>query len=452
MSKKSLKAASLVMMLCILTSALLAACAPAPAATPAQSVKATEAPTAAPIAPAEKVKIRILTRWTGSDPTTPAFEQVKKDFMALHRNIEIVDESIADNDAFNAKLKAGMATGDLPHVFAVWNPAEYAKNGMLLDLSKYMDEDKAWSGGFVPGIVETVGKFPGLPGVYLFPMENNYEVMYYNPDVFTAAGIKEPPKTFDALLDAVGKIKAAGYTPIGAGAKEAWRVTHLFNGLWMKSLGAQRGFELGTGQTKFSDPDAVEVLRKLRKLVDSGAFDKNMGGIDYATERANFLSGKTAMMYNGTWYIADLEKSDLKDKVKVFLMPDVPGSKFNDNDILYAGGWAVSNLIKSAAEKAAAVEFAKYISGQKGSDTIVSMTKRPSTRTDNTVDVKSLGRIISEITALQKNVKRGGTDIFAYTLKPKMESIINNNVVAVVLGTKTPEEAAKILADEMTKE
>jgi ABC-type glycerol-3-phosphate transport system substrate-binding protein len=370
--------------------------------------------------------------------------------MAAHPDIEIVDESVADNDAYNSKLKSGMATGDLPHVFAVWNPAEYAKNEMIMDLAPIMAEDTTWSGGFVPGIVETVGKFPGMPGIYAFPMENNYEVMYYNPDVFAAAGITEPPKTFDELLAAVEKLNAAGYTPIGAGAKEAWRVTHLFNGLWMKSLGAQRGFELGTGETKFSDPDAVEVLGKLKQLVDAGAFDKNMGGIDYATERNNFMSGKSAMMYNGTWFIADLEASELKDKVKVFLMPDIPGSQFNDNDILYAGGWAVSNLIENEAEKAAAIEFVKYLSGVQGSDTIVSMTQRPSTRVDNTVDAASMGRIISEINALEKNVKRGGTDIFAYTLKPKMETIINNNVVAVVLGTKTPEEAATVLAEEMT--
>jgi raffinose/stachyose/melibiose transport system substrate-binding protein len=445
--KGTMKSLSVALVLGFLAALVLSGCGQAPPNTQNGASTAAAQP-----APEEKVTIRLLTRWTGSDPTAPALAQIIKDFTAAHPNITIVDESVADNDAYNSKLKSAMATGDLPHVFAAWNAYEYAKNDMLLDLSGAMAEDSAWSGGFVPGIVDTVGKFPNLPGTYLFPMENNYEVMYYNPDIFAVAGVAGPPKTFDELLDAVAKIKAAGYTPIGAGAKEAWRVTHLFNGLWMKSLGAQRGFELGTGETTFSDPDVIEVLARLKQLVDAGAFDENMGGIDYATERNNFLSGKTAMMYNGTWFIADLEKSDIKDKVKVFLMPDIPGSQFNDNDILYANGWAVSNLIKSDAERAAAVEFAKYLSGVQGSDTIVALTQRPSTRIDNTVDAASLGRIITEISALEKNVKRGGTDIFAYTLKPKMETIINNNIVAVVLGSKTPEEAAAILADEMTKE
>jgi raffinose/stachyose/melibiose transport system substrate-binding protein len=283
-------------------------------------------------------------------------------------------------------------------------------------------------------------------------MEINYEVFYYNPDIFAAAGVTAPPATFDELLVAIERIKAAGYTPIGAGAKDAWRMTHLFNGLWMKSLGARAAFGLGTGETKFSDPGVVEVLGRLRTLVEAGAFDENMGGIDYATEINNFLTGKTAMMYNGTWFIADLQNSELKDKVKVFLMPDIPGSEFNDNDILYAGGWAVSNLIENEAEKAAAIEFVKYISGVEGSTTIVTMTNRPSTRTDLEVDMESMGRIISEITELERNVKVGGTDIFAYTLKSKMETIINNNIVAVVLGSKTPEEAAAILAREMASE
>lgn len=226
----------------------------------------------------DTVQIRVLSRWAGSDPTTEAFQQVIADFEALNPNIDIIDESIAEDSAYTSRIRSAMATGDLPHVFALNGPYEYAANGMLLDLAPYLEADPEWSSGFVPGLVDTVGRFPELPGIYEFPMEINYEVFYYNPAVFEAAGIAAPPQTFEELLAAVDAINAAGYVPIGAGARDAWRLTHIFNGLWMKSIGAERGFQLGTGETRFDDPDAVEVLARLRQLVDAGAFDANMGG------------------------------------------------------------------------------------------------------------------------------------------------------------------------------
>ena len=42
-------------------------------------------------------------------------------------------------------------------------------------------------------------------------------------------------------------------------------------------------------------------------------------GLDYETEKAMFVSGQTAMSFDGSWRIAELK--DMEDNVGVFRMP-----------------------------------------------------------------------------------------------------------------------------------
>ena len=86
---------------------------------------------------ADKVTIRVMTRWAGSDPQAAYLETVKTDFLKTHPNVVIQDDSIADEAAFNNKLKIDIATGTPPSIF--WFPAiaglvDWAKAGVLMDI------------------------------------------------------------------------------------------------------------------------------------------------------------------------------------------------------------------------------------------------------------------------------------------------------------------------------
>lgn len=453
MSNKFIKSLSLALSLSFVIVSTLASCgttkndSSSTESTLSDTTKA-EATTAAKT---DKIKIRIMTRWTGSDANTPALQKLVNDFNAENTNIEIMDESISDGAAYSNKVKTQVATGNIPHIF---NPEgssyDYAKNGIILDLKPYFDEDTAWSGGFISGIIDSLGKFPDLPGRYIFPTDANFEPFYYNTELFAKAGITKAPETYEELLANIVKLKDAGIVPIGAGAKDTWRLMHLHTGIWMKLLGVDKAFNLGTGKTKFTDPDVINTFKKIKELSDIGAFDKNMAGIDYASEQTNFLAGKTAMMYNGTWFVGNISNSPIKDKIKTFLMPVMSEAPQNKNtDVLYSGGWACSNFVKDDAEKAAMITVAKHLSGPIASDVFVELAKKPSVRTDGKVSVSD--PLLLEIINLEKGIT-GGTDVSSYTFKGKMMEIIGNNLVAVAMGSKTPEEVGKILQSEMEKD
>ena len=430
-----------------------AAATPAPAAETPVPAAATATPEATPAAPAQKIQVVLLTRWSGADANGATLQQLVSEFNAQHNDIEIVDQSIADGDAYMNKISAAIGTGALPNIFQVWGEGyDYAKNGLLLDMTPYYDADKEWSGGFLPGLTAAVGQYPGMDGLYVVPMETNFEVWYYNTDLFTKAGIDKAPDTWDEFLADIQKLKDAKIVPCATGGKDAWRLAHIFNGLMHRNVGVQTSLDLGIGKTKFTDANIVDTIGLLKKLVDVGAFDKNFLGIDYTSEQANFFAGKAAMTYNGTWFNGSVADSDIKGKIKQFLMPII-NPQFADNNVGYSNGWVVSNLIKDEAEKNATIEVMKYLSSAYATNLFVQNVKRPSTRTDIATDINTVDPLLSEIMTLFKdNVKVQGGDVSDYTRKAKMAPIIQNGLVSIAMGDMTPEQIAQQWDAEMQKD
>ena len=271
--------------------------------------------------------------------------------------------------------------------------------------------------------------------------------------MFANAGITKAPETFDEFLDAIKKLKDSGVTPLATGAKDAWRLVHLINGLYAKRVGVERAYGLGTGETKFTDDDVVDVYRILVQLVDAGAFDKNMAGLDYAMEKTNFFAEKAAMVYDGTWFIGEIEQTPIKDKVRTFLMPTMSSAPhLHDNDVLYCGGFALSNLVKDENEKEAMIKVAKYLSSADASERFAVNGKRAPVRTDVNIGSESLGSIFADVIEQQKHINFGIGDVAAYTYKATMGDLFGVTSQALVLKEKTPEEVAKMLQDEMDKQ
>ena len=78
----------------------------------------------------EDVTLTILTRYSGSDPHTPWLEWCIEEFTKEHPNVTIQNESIADEAAYNNKLKTCIASGNIPDQWMMYGAAtvvEYAK-------------------------------------------------------------------------------------------------------------------------------------------------------------------------------------------------------------------------------------------------------------------------------------------------------------------------------------
>jgi raffinose/stachyose/melibiose transport system substrate-binding protein len=192
----------------------------------------------------EKVTITILTRWVEETPASKAFTERVKLFQEQNPNITIDNQSINDEPSFNAKLKSGIATDNVPDVFQNYGAMafkEYVKNGVVQDISKDLEADKEWKDGFLP-LFEN-WQYDDIPGVFGVPTEMWVVGIFYNKELFQKAGL-EFPKTISEFMQVCDKFKAAGIIPIAKGDKDVWRMEHLFTNLFYKKFGFQKAKEI----------------------------------------------------------------------------------------------------------------------------------------------------------------------------------------------------------------
>lgn len=182
----------------------------------------------------------------------------------------------------------------LPDVLMLDNPdvQQIAESGALSPLSDYGMHGE----GMVPGVVKA-GTYSGtLYG--LAPSVNTLSI-FYNKDLFSAAGITTPPRTWDEFRAAAKKLT----TPDHYGF--AMSTINTYEGSWQFLP-----FMWGNGGTEqdITTPGTEQALRFLVDLQNDGSISRS--SIIWSQDDVNdqFVAGKAAMVVNGPWQIPALQE------------------------------------------------------------------------------------------------------------------------------------------------
>ncbi|MFO1540318.1 MAG: ABC transporter substrate-binding protein, partial [Chloroflexota bacterium] len=155
----------------------------------------------------------------------PWLDQMKADFNALHPNVELILE-MPNLDTYRDSLTtqaSGGAPPDVAQIATSWLPP-LADAGVLLDW-----EEAGYSpdllGRMDPALRDGARYEGGLTGL---SYGASARAVFYNQALFEQAGIEAVPTTWDELLEAARKLKAAGveipfyYEGKGQEAMAAW--------------------------------------------------------------------------------------------------------------------------------------------------------------------------------------------------------------------------------------
>jgi multiple sugar transport system substrate-binding protein len=179
------------------------------------------------------------------------------------------------------RLAAGDTGLDILGLDVTWTP-EFAEAGWIEQWKgKYAKEATE---GVLPGPLETA-KYNGK--VYAAPNNSNVQLLWYRDDV-----TKNPPRTWDGLIDAAERLKAQGkpYRILFTGAQYEGLVA-FYNSI-VESAG---GHILSPdGKRVVMDSGAVEALRILKKLATSGVTDPSLTNQKEDEIRLAFEGGKDA--------------------------------------------------------------------------------------------------------------------------------------------------------------
>ena len=166
-------------------------------------------------------------------------------------------------------------------------------------------DDKAWLNSFYPTLMEngrTAGKTWGIP------FQRSTIVMYYNKDLFRAAGLdpENPPATWAELVEAGKKLTKADGSQWGAMIPSTGYPYWMFGALSMQN---DQVLMNNAGDTTYFDaPATVEAFQFWKDL---GSKHKIMpeGTIEWGTLRKNFLEGRTAIMWHSTGNLTTVKKN-----------------------------------------------------------------------------------------------------------------------------------------------
>lgn len=167
------------------------------------------------------------------------------------------------------------------------------------------DEEKAWLAGFYPALMEN-GKADGK--TWGIPFQRSTIVMYYNKDLFKAAGLdpEKAPSTWEELVEMGKKLTKADGSQWGAMIPSTGYPYWMFGAL-AKQNGEVLMNQAGN-ETYFNKDGVVEALEYWQSLGKTHQIMPE-GAIEWGTLRQNFLDQKTAMMWHSTGNLTAVKKN-----------------------------------------------------------------------------------------------------------------------------------------------
>jgi multiple sugar transport system substrate-binding protein len=284
-------------------------------------------------APKEKVKLRFTTVGWGGWLSEPWIEMVKQ-FNESQGDITAEYQDIAEGyEKVMAEAVGGVAAD--AYTFETKWVYSFAAKGFFLPLEElvanstvikeedYFAEDwkEMWWGGHM----------------FVVPFDNSPAMIWYNPDLFDAAGVPYPPDHFgewkwaDFLETALKLTTGEGAERVFGWAGERWWVYPL-NWIWSNG-----GMFLNEYKTKcvISSPETKEALQWAADLVHKYKVQPMADQIIQGGNSAMFMGRRAAMAQRGTWWAIDLKAASKESGLKwnVAPMPDGKAGSFIRNPL-----------------------------------------------------------------------------------------------------------------------
>ena len=243
-----------------------------------------------------------ITLWTlnfSAQAANDAMKKVAADFEAANPGSKVTIVT-RGTDEHKTALRVAAGSDKGPDIYFSWAGlglgGEYVKAGLSQPLDKYYTEYK-WNDELVPAAASFADIYPG--GKHGVPYTFKGEVLYYNKNLFEQAGITEEPKTYDELVAAAEKLKAAGIPAITFGGTVNWHLMRLMDVLLETKCGAEKHDALKAMTAKWSEEAcATEAFAEMDKWAKNYILSPFMG-IDQAQSFSLFTAGRAAMMLEG---------------------------------------------------------------------------------------------------------------------------------------------------------
>ena len=320
--------------------------------------------------------------------------------------------------------------------------AEFADLGMLEPLDDWIAKEPP---AFYDNIPPTFHqKWRGKQ--YYVPIESGAVALFYNTDLFKAAGLSAAPKTWDEYEAAAKKLTSAEKLYATTATLQVEPPTNMTYDIYPLIL--QAGGTLidqKTNKAAFNSAEGVKAIERYVRLVnvDKIAVPGVLSNGE-KEKRANFASGNVAMMFEGPWGVA-IQKQ-LNPNLKYDIAPLPAGVT---TGTMVRG--SLNTVTTQAQNKKAAWKFVRWLSGPTGIEMWSKGTGGFPARKDVADQAWFKEKTLFQAFSQQMQLPNARSPFLGMPNAVQMNKIMTTEVQNVVQGKKGAKQALDDAAAEWNK-
>ena len=273
---------------------------------------------------------------------------------------------------------------------------------------------------------------------YAVPFASQTMLVLYNKDLFEQHGITEP-QSWDELLAASEKLKAAGILPFANGTATAWQNESTFHALTASIIGKDFYDDMIAGEADFTDPRYVEALTKYDEITKA-YFPDGFVGLDYPSSQQLFISGLAAMFAGGSYEAQAFQTQNPDLDIGVFAAPGLAAEDPKLVSVYYDGGFAVN---KDSEHQEAALKFVNYLASLEFGQAFANELKNISPIPGVTFD----SELLQKVSDLNKSSIPYIMFVNFRYAEPSGSPLLQTEIQKMSAGQQTPEGVGQVVTE-----
>ena len=382
-----------------------------------------------------------------------ATEALVKAFNESQNEIVVKSEYQGTYDDMITKLKATMQSGGMPDVCQMYDIGTkfMADSGYAIPV-----EDMFASTNFdSSSVMDIITSYYTVDGKQMaMPFNVSTPMLYYNKDVFKAAGLdpETPPKNFDEVMEYSKKIVESGAAPVGyAQAIYGWFFEQQIAGQGKYYANNENGRKEAATAVDFDQNGAgLKIFETWKNLLDSG-YAANYGSTTADTQTA-FFSGQAAIIVESTAILKNATNS-CDFEVGTGYFPKIEDNAEGGVIIGGASLWMMDN--KDEAKKNAAWKFVEYSTTPEAqanwsmSTGYFAINPAAYETPDMKAFLEETPNFLTAINQLKDTPVNGYTAGVLSGVATESRTLFNEAMEKTYNGTYTPQQAIDFLAESV---
>ncbi|AZS37985.1 Multiple sugar-binding protein [Microbacterium lemovicicum] len=315
-----------------------------------------------------------------------------------------------------------------------------ASQGLLSDISSAVDE-YGWADKLAPAL-QTTAKYSedgvmGSGAWYGIPNYGEFVTVYYNKDMFAAAGL-EIPTTYDEFVDVMDAFVAQGVTPLAEAGLE-YPLGQLWYQLALSKADRQwvNDYQLYENPVDWQGEAVSYATDTVKEYVDKGYISPDVSGVKAEDAGVSFINGTAPIFVSGSWWYGRFVDEISDFDFGIFPFPDADLSLGSSGNL-----WVVP---ENAKNKELAYEFIDITMRPEIQALIGNNGGLPVAAEESDItDPKSL-ELIQAFNAVNE---KDGLSFYPDWPTPTFYDTIVAQLQELVNGTKSPADVQKALGDE----